>query len=82
MKILETKLAKIQETLDSTHSGYFVAFIFPTDKTMTSSDIVIKNSDTGKELKLTPTQVFGQSEEEVKNKIIEIIKQPFKKEDI
>lgn len=82
LKNLQSKLDQVQINLDSTHSGYVVAFIFSTDKTMNAGSLKITNPDNGKEIIIPVSQVFGNSEEEVRNKMIEVLKQPFKKEDI
>jgi len=79
---IRSRAEDIEQELESSHKGYFVAFISSTDQPRTMPDLVIKNEDSGKEVKIKPTVVFGSSEEEVKQKMIEILRQPFKKEDI
>jgi hypothetical protein len=82
MKSLLKKHIEIREYLSAKYSGYFVAFIFSTARHRSASELIITNTETGKEIKFTPQQVYGQTEEEVKKKIINIINEPFKKEDI
>lgn len=76
------KHREIRNNLNATHAGFFVAFIYRTDKQKITSPLIIRDAETGNEIRLTPQQVFGNSEEEVKDKIKEIIAAPFKKESI
>ena len=76
------RLEGIQANLDAAFAGYLVAFVYPTSDAKNAGELVITNPDNGKEIKLVPQQIFGKSEDEVKRKMIETLKQPFKKEDI
>lgn len=80
-KLLE-KHKEIRSNLNSTHSGYFVAFVYQTSKQKMASQMMIRDMETGNEIKLTPQQVFGNSEEEVKEKMKDILSRPFKKENL
>jgi Fe-S-cluster containining protein len=71
-----------REYINSKYSGYFVAFIFSTSRFRSSSDLIIRDPETGKEIKLTPQRVCGQTEDDVKRKMVDILSQPFNKEDI
>jgi Fe-S-cluster containining protein len=82
METLLNKHRDIRRNLDATHSGFFIAFIFKTDKQKMTSSLIIRDTETGNEIQLMPQQVFGMSEDEVKDKIKEIISQPFKKESL
>jgi Fe-S-cluster containining protein len=81
LKLMDTMDGAV-ENLDATHAGYLVAFVYATDKIKNAGELLITDPDNGKELRLIPNKIYGKSEEEVKNSMIEILKQPFKKEDI
>lgn len=80
-KLLENHKS-IRSNLDATHAAFFVAFIFKTEKPKMASSLIIKDLETDKEIQLMPQQVFGNSEEEVKEKMSELLKKPFKKENL
>lgn len=82
MSKLLHKQTEIRKNLDATVSGFFVAFIFKSEKQKMASSLVIRDMETGTERQIMPTQVYGETDEEVKEKMIEFIKQPFKKENI
>lgn len=82
MKTLLDKLNNTHINLQSSHSGFVVAFIYSTDKTMAAGKLKIINQDNGKEVEIPVAQVFGNSEEDVRIKLIEILNQPFNKESI
>jgi hypothetical protein len=68
--------------MSSTHSGFVVAYVFLTENERMASSLLIRDLETGKESQIIPTQVFGNSEDEVKEKMIEVLRQPFKKQNI
>jgi len=80
-KLLE-KHKEIRKNLDAKFSGFFVAFIFKTEKQKMASSMMIRDLESGSEKQLMPAQVFGESEEDVKEKMAELLKKPFRKEDI
>jgi Fe-S-cluster containining protein len=82
MKNLLTKHKEIRNNLDAKFCGMFVSFIHSNEKNIQISPTIINDIDNGKKLQLTPRYVYGDSEEEVRNKISEILSKPFKKEDI
>lgn len=82
MKDLQRKIENTNKNLGAKFSGFFVAFVFNTNRHKLTSDLKITDKESGKEITLKPVQVFGESEDEVKETMIRIIKEPFKKEDI
>lgn len=82
MQKLLDRHKEMRKNLDAKYSGFFIAFVFKTDRQKMFSSVMVRDLETGKEIQLMPTQVFGNSEEEVKEKMKELINGPFHKENI
>jgi Fe-S-cluster containining protein len=72
----------IRDNSQYSHSGYCFGFIYRADRVKTISDVIIRDPDSKKELSIKPAQLFGNSEKEVKQRMIELLSEDFKKEDI
>lgn len=70
---------EIRKDLDARFSGYLCAFVFDTLRHKNAGPMVIRDSDTGQEFQVNPTQFFGDSEEEIRNKMAEFLSKPFGK---
>ena len=79
MKGLLERHKEIRKELDAKYSGYLCAFVFDTTKHKHATPMVVRDSETGKEFPVTPTQFFGENEDEIRTKMAAFLGKPFGK---
>jgi Fe-S-cluster containining protein len=79
MGALNKKHNEIRQNIESSMTGYFVAFISQTNSPKMASSLIIKDMKSQKDLQIMPIQVFGNSEKEIKEKMIDVLTNSFKK---
>lgn len=80
MQTLVLKHQELRANLEAKYCGVFVSFIHPIEKQLAISSMMVKDLITGKQIQIAPQQVYGENEEDVREKIKEIVSEPFKKE--